>query len=62
MSIRTELEAIEKRVKDAGYPVAELLRRAEINASMWQRWKTEKHEPMLTSWRKVEAALQQIIS
>jgi hypothetical protein len=61
MSMRTELETIEKQVKAAGHPVAELLRRAEVDASMWQRWKAGKQKPLLESWRKVETAFREMV-
>lgn len=56
MNVQTEVERIAARVKAAGFSVAELLRKAEVDTSQWQRWKAGKQTPLATTWSKVTSA------
>lgn len=56
VDIKTQITRIEKRVREAGHPVAELLRRADVDASQWVRWKQGKQAPLLSTWSKITKA------
>lgn len=56
MDVPTEVSAIEGRLKSAGFPVAELLRRANVDVAQWQRWKAGNQSPLLSTWSKIIAA------
>lgn len=60
MDVSTEVTRIELRLKGAGHPVAELLRRANVDASQWQRWKAGKQTPLMTTWGKITAATEEL--
>lgn len=59
MSVRTEMTGIEKRVRAAGHTVADLLRRAQVNRSQWERWKVGQ-DPQLATWTRVLNAAQEL--
>ncbi len=56
MDIRAEIRLIETRLRRAGFPVAEMLRRADVDVAQWQRWKTGKQTPLVTTWQRIQAA------
>jgi len=57
MNMPAEVSQIEKRLKGAGHSVAIMLRRAEVDASQWVRWKQGGQIPLMSTWSKiVEAA------
>lgn len=57
MNIPAEVIQIEERLKGAGHSVAKMLRRAEVDASQWVRWKQGGQVPLISTWSKiVEAA------
>lgn len=62
MNYVSEILAIEARLKRAKRPVAELLRKADVSASQWQRWKHEHHEPHRTTWARIVAATETVLS
>jgi hypothetical protein len=57
MSTADEIRAIEAKAHRAGIKMAEVLRTAEIDRSMWTRWKNNTTVPRLDNWRAVEKAL-----
>lgn len=57
-----DLSAIEAELASIGVPVAEMCRRAGIETSTWQRWKSERFSPQQSTARKVVAAMQGIRS
>ena len=59
MDVRTEMNSIQTRLKDAGHTVADLLRRAGVNRSQWERWKTGQ-DPRLQTWSRVVDAADQM--
>lgn len=56
MSTADEIAAFEKAVQDRGLRIADVLRAAEIDRSMWTRWKNGKTVPRLDNWRAMERA------
>lgn len=56
MDTTLEIAAFEKKVKDAGLNVADVLREASIDRSMWTRWKNGTTVPRLDNWRSMERA------
>lgn len=60
MDVPTEVQRIEARMKAAGYPVAELLRRANVAASQWQRWKQGDQTPLVSTWTKISDAAREL--
>lgn len=61
MNIPAEVESIEARLKEAGLPVAELLRRARVDVAQWQRWKSGKQDPRMGTWSKITAAASELL-
>jgi predicted transcriptional regulator len=61
MHIPTEVERIEASLKEAGYPVAELLRRARVDVAQWQRWKAGKQDPRMGTWAKIMRAAEELL-
>ena len=61
MNVRAEVARIEARLKTAGYPVAELLRKADVDVAQWQRWKAGKQTPLVTTWAKISDAADALI-
>lgn len=58
----TDIQAMEAQLSEAGIPVAELCRRADIAETTWGRWKGGKFHPSYSAWTKVTKAYSQIIS
>ena len=56
MDLKAEIRLIETRIKRAGFPVAEMLRQADVDVAQWQRWKTGKQTPMMTTWQRIQSA------
>lgn len=61
MNIPSEIERIEKRIREAGFPVAELLRRAEVDVAQWQRWRKGQQDPRVGTWAKIQRALADLL-
>jgi predicted transcriptional regulator len=61
MDIPSEVESIEARLKEAGFPVAELLRRARVDVAQWQRWKSGKQDPRMGTWAKITRAANELL-
>ena len=61
MDVKIEVSLIEKRVKTAGFPVAELLRRADVDASQWVRWKQGAQVPLTSTWSKITKAADELV-
>ncbi len=62
MNIPNEIERIEARVREAGFPVAKLLRVAEVDVAQWQRWKKGQQDPRIGTWSKIQRALDDLLS
>lgn len=60
MDIPTETKRIEKRIKAAGFPVAELLRRAHVDVAQWQRWKKGQQDPRIQTWARIQRAFHEM--
>jgi len=58
MDTTDEIIAFEKRVNDAGLKIADVLRAAEVDRSLWTRWKSGITVPRLDNWRAVERAFE----
>lgn len=58
MSTADEIAAFEKSVQDRGLRIADVLREASIDRSMWTRWKNGSTTPRLDNWRAVERAAE----
>ncbi|WP_108397583.1 helix-turn-helix domain-containing protein [Devosia submarina] len=56
MSTADEIAAFEKSVKARDLRIADVLREAGIDRSMWTRWKSGKTTPRLDNWRAMERA------
>lgn len=61
MNYVAEIYAIEARLKQAGKPVAAMLREADVSASQWQRWKNRHHEPHRTTWSRIVSATEKVV-
>lgn len=48
---------IEAMAAQAGITIAELLRRAGVNVSVFQRWKTGINTPTIRSYRRIRDAV-----
>ena len=60
MDIPTETKRIEAQIRAAGFPVAELLRRAKVDVAQWQRWKKGQQDPRVATWTRIEWAVAQM--
>lgn len=60
MNVPNEVSQIEKRLKRAGHSVARLLRRAEVDASQWVRWKQGGQVPLMSTWSKIVEAADEL--
>lgn len=58
MDTKHEIVEFEKMVRGAGLGVAEVLREAGIDRSMWTRWKNGTTVPRLDNWRSIERAFE----
>lgn len=56
MSTAAEIIEFEKKASDDGLVIADILREANIDRSMWTRWKGGVTVPRLDNWRAVEKA------
>jgi predicted transcriptional regulator len=61
MNIPNEVSRIENRLRESGISVAALLRRADVDASQWQRWKSGKQDPRMGTWSKIQAAAEELV-
>lgn len=57
MSTADEIKAFEDRANELGIRIADVLRLAEVDRSMWTRWKNGTTVPRLDNWRAMERAL-----
>jgi hypothetical protein len=60
MSTTDEITKFEKQVHDDGLRIAEVLRVAGVDRSMWTRWKNGSTTPRLDNWRAVEKAAAEL--
>lgn len=60
MSTRDEIQEIERRVKSLNLCMSFVLKRAEIPASTWTRWKNGNQSPMKKKWDAIVAAVEDI--
>ena len=56
MSTTDEITEFEAKAVAAGVRIADVLREAGIDRSMWTRWKNGTTVPRLDNWRAVEGA------
>lgn len=61
MNIQDETRRIERDIRAAGFPVAELLRRAEVDVAQWQRWRNGKQDARMGTWTKIQKALGELL-
>lgn len=54
--IPPEVIEIERRAHAAGVPIAAILRRADVAASQWVRWKNRQQTPLRTTMARVVRA------
>ena len=57
MSMKVEIERVERVLSEVGCTVKALCDAAEINQSTWTRWKAGSNGPTMATWARVEAAL-----
>jgi hypothetical protein len=62
MGTRANLLKIERRLKQAHIPVAEVCRIGGFNQSSWVRWKNGTTEARPETWREVEATAERLIA
>jgi hypothetical protein len=55
-----QIPDIEQALRRAGHPLSFLYEEADIDPSMWWRWKRKAHAPSARSWRRVQAALDRL--
>jgi hypothetical protein len=60
MSTADEITAFEAKLSRAKLRIADVLREANIDRSMWTRWKNGTTVPRLDNWRAVEAAAEKL--
>lgn len=60
MSVCAELFLIEGRLGAADISVARLCREAGIARSTWDRWRSERTEPNVRTWRAVTVAVDRL--
>jgi predicted transcriptional regulator len=56
MDTAEEVIAFEKRVREQGLSLGDVLRMACVDRSTWTRWKSGTTTPRLDNWRAVERA------
>jgi hypothetical protein len=59
-TMREEMDAIEARVRAAGYSMVGFLRVAGVDNSTWYKWRRGARMPMLPTWRVIERTLERI--
>ncbi len=57
MATKDEVADFEKTARLEGLSIADILREAGIDRSMWTRWKNGTTVPRLDNWRAIEKAL-----
>jgi transcriptional regulator with XRE-family HTH domain len=62
MALKEDMQALEARLKDAGFTVADLCRAAKIARSTWDRWQRGETEPNTKTWRIAVLAAEQLIA
>jgi hypothetical protein len=62
METTAEIKALEDRANGAGLKMADILREANIDRSMWTRWKNGSTVPRLDNWRSIERAFAKLSS
>jgi hypothetical protein len=60
MNTAEEIAAFETRVSEARIKIADVLREAGIDRSMWTRWRNGTTVPRLDNWRAVESAAERL--
>ncbi|KRB51805.1 hypothetical protein ASE04_09755 [Rhizobium sp. Root708] len=61
MTIHTDIENIERRLRLARIPLQRLFQEAGINGSTWTRWRAQKTSPRLNTWNDVTRAADELI-
>lgn len=62
MVSKSDLLRLERRLKQAHIPVAELCRADRISPSSWVRWKNGTTQPKPERWQRVETAAERLIA
>ncbi len=57
---KKQYASIEARAAAAGKTMAEVLDKARVDTSMWQRWKTGKRRPSVKSWNRLQRAVNKL--
>lgn len=60
MNIKREILAIEKRVHASGQSMHQFLIKAGVDDSLWSRWKHKGIRPLVTTWDKIERAVEKL--
>lgn len=61
MSTNSEVIEFETKVRAAGITIADVLREAGVDRSLWTRWKNGTTTPRLDNWRSVERAAAKLM-
>jgi hypothetical protein len=59
-SVQADISKLEARILRAGKTIKELLETANVDGSLWWRWRTGHLEPRRSTWRRVEAAADKL--
>jgi RPA family protein len=62
MSTAEEILILQKRARDAGFRVADILRVSGVDRSTWTRWRNDTTSPRLDNWRAVNKAVDDLIN
>ncbi len=62
MAFVSDLLRVEKRLRQARIPVAELCRVDRISPSSWVRWKNGTTTPREDRWQRVEQAAERLLA
>jgi hypothetical protein len=56
---KQQVLALESRLKSVGVRIDDVLAAAKVDRSTWTRWKQGKLTPKLTSWQRLQAAVDE---
>lgn len=60
MQTPQDIITLENRLRESGFSVASVCRRADMAESTWWRWKHGRSAPTPRMWGRVEAAIAEI--
>lgn len=58
MNIAAEAKALETRACRAGLSMPDVLARAKVNRSTWDRWKAGNYLPQMRLWRAIIGVIE----